>query len=55
MILSALQSLHADPVWNNSTNNFKVASVHLMGAAVDDSEVSKDPSDVSNDSLKRAY
>jgi hypothetical protein len=40
VILSALESLHENPVWNNSTNNFKIASVHLMGAAVDNEEVS---------------
>jgi hypothetical protein len=27
-------------MWNNSTNDFKIASVHLMGAAVDNEEVS---------------
>lgn len=40
VILSALQYLHENPVWNNNTNNFKIASVHLMGAAVDNEEVS---------------
>ena len=40
VILSALESLHENPVWNNNTNNFKIASVHLMGAAVDNEEVS---------------
>jgi pimeloyl-ACP methyl ester carboxylesterase len=55
VILSALQDLHNDPVWNNSTNNFKIASVHLMGAAVDDSEVSKDTSGIRNDPAKHAY
>jgi esterase/lipase superfamily enzyme len=48
VILSALQSLHEDPVWNNSTNNFKIASVHLMGAAVDDEEVSMNSIDQYN-------
>ena len=42
VILSALQSLHENRFWNNHTNNFKIASVHLMGAAVDDEEVSKE-------------
>jgi pimeloyl-ACP methyl ester carboxylesterase len=55
VILSALQSLHENRFWNNHTNNFKIASVHLMGAAVDDEEVSKDPLDVSNDPVKFAY
>jgi hypothetical protein len=49
VILSALQSLHEDPVWNNNTNNFKIASVHLMAAAVDNEEVSQNPLDVNND------
>ena len=40
VILSALQHLYENPVWNNNTNNFKIASVHLMGAAVDNEEVS---------------
>jgi hypothetical protein len=49
VILSALQSLHENPVWNNNTNNFKIASVHLMAAAVDNEEVSQNPLDVSSD------
>jgi hypothetical protein len=40
VILSALQYLHENPVWNNNTNNFRIASIHLMGAAVDNEEVS---------------
>jgi pimeloyl-ACP methyl ester carboxylesterase len=55
VILSALQSLHQNSTWNNNTNNFKISSVHLMGAAVDDNEVSKDPLDVGNDPVKFAY
>jgi pimeloyl-ACP methyl ester carboxylesterase len=39
VILSALESLDSNQQWNR--NNFKVASVHLLGAAVDDEEVSK--------------
>src|SRR3712207_6521053 len=33
VILSTLDSLNKNPTWNN--NNSKIASVHLMGAAVD--------------------
>lgn len=46
VVLSALDRLHANtsyPEWN--TNNFTIASVHLLGAAVDDEEVSKNLSD----------
>ena len=39
VILSALESLDSNQQWNR--NNFKIASVHLLGAAVDDEEVSK--------------
>lgn len=38
VVLSALDSLHQNPFW--TTNNSKIASVHLVGAAVDDEEVS---------------
>lgn len=40
IVLNALDALHNNQKWN--TKNFTVASVHLMGAAVDDEEVSKD-------------
>jgi hypothetical protein len=50
VILSALESLHHNSTWNNVSNNFTVASVILMGAAVDDEEVSTNPSDTSADS-----
>ena len=54
LVLSSLDSLHNNRVWNS--NNFQIASVHLMGAAVDDDEVSKDASDVSSlGGLKSAY
>jgi hypothetical protein len=50
VILSALQNLQENPMWNNGTNNhFKIASVNLMGAAVDDEEVSKNPLDISDE------
>jgi pimeloyl-ACP methyl ester carboxylesterase len=38
VVLSALESLLTNQEWNNK--NFKILSVHLMGAAVDDREVS---------------
>jgi pimeloyl-ACP methyl ester carboxylesterase len=41
VILSALDSLHKSPIWN--ANNFKIASVDLLGAAVDDEEVTTNP------------
>ena len=40
VVLSTLDSLYNNQKWNNET--FKVTSVTLMGAAVDDEEVSKD-------------
>jgi pimeloyl-ACP methyl ester carboxylesterase len=39
VILSALESLDSNQEWNR--HHFKIASVHLLGAAVDDDEVSK--------------
>jgi hypothetical protein len=54
VILSALDELHKNPTWTNG--GFKILSVHLMGAAVDDEEVSKDPSDITgNLTIKSAY
>jgi hypothetical protein len=47
VILSSLDSLHKDPIWNNT--GFNLTSVHLMGAAVDDEEVSKNPQDILGD------
>ena len=44
VILSALHILYTDPNWNS--NGFKIASVNLMGAAVDNEEVSKNPRDI---------
>ena len=40
VVLSTLDSLYNNQQWNNET--FKVTSVTVMGAAVDDEEVSKD-------------
>jgi|SRR5215212_2158550 len=54
VVLSSLDSLNNNQIWNN--NNFKIASVHLMGAAVDDDEVSKNSADVlSSDGIRSAY
>lgn len=53
VILSSLDSLFKNTSWNN--NNFKISSIHLMGAAVDDDEVSKNPSDVGSSDIKLAY
>jgi len=44
IILSSLDSLHKNATWNNS--NFKVASVDLLGATVDDEEVTMNPGDI---------
>lgn len=46
VVLSALNNLHMNESWNN--NNFKISSVHLVGAAVDDEEVSMEPIEVYN-------
>jgi pimeloyl-ACP methyl ester carboxylesterase len=48
--LSALESLYKNQDWNNQ--NFKVESVHLMGAAVDNEEVAKSPSYVIDNPFK---
>ena len=47
VILSSLDSLHKNDSWNN--NNYTVTSVHLLGAAVDNEEVSKNILDITND------
>jgi hypothetical protein len=47
LILSSLDSLHKDPIWNS--NGFKITTVHLMGAAVDNEEVSKNPNNILSD------
>jgi pimeloyl-ACP methyl ester carboxylesterase len=43
-VLSSLESLHQNQTWNN--NNFTIKSVDLLGAAVDDEEVSTNPDDI---------
>ena len=58
VVLSALDSLHQNPFW--TSNNSKIASVHLVGAAVDDEEVSNRTEFILNDqtnwgSSKSAY
>lgn len=53
VLLSTLESLHTNSIWNE--NNYKIASVHLMGAAVDDEEVSKNSHDIDGNSVKHAY
>jgi hypothetical protein len=58
VVLSSLDILTNNPNWNN--NNYTIASVHLMGAAVDDEEVSKNSNDIlidpTNDiRIKAAY
>ena len=44
VILSSLESLHKNTIWNN--NNYKITSVHLLGAAVDNEEISKNIQDI---------
>jgi len=46
VILSTLDSLNKNSIWNNSTNNFNITSVHLLGAAVDNEEVTMNPGDI---------
>lgn len=46
IVLSSLDALNENQEWNNK--NFTIASVHLLGAAVDN-EVSKDPWDIVKD------
>jgi hypothetical protein len=44
VVLSSLDSLHKNQIWNN--NNFTIKSVDLLGATVDDEEVSINPQDI---------
>jgi hypothetical protein len=53
VIFNALASLDSNQEWNS--NNFKIASMHLMGAAVDNEEVSKRSSDTDNANDDRIY
>ncbi len=56
VVLSSLDSLNNNQNWNE--NNFNISTVFLMGAAVDSSEVSKNPDDIFQtdpDSIKQVY
>ncbi|MGH9980876.1 MAG: alpha/beta hydrolase [Nitrososphaeraceae archaeon] len=54
VLLSTLDYLNTNSTWNN--NDYKIASMHLLGAAVDNEEVSKNPLDIDGDSnIKHAY
>jgi hypothetical protein len=44
VVLSSLDNLHKNPTWNNK--NFTIKSVDLLGAAVDDEEVSINSQDI---------
>lgn len=48
IVLSSLDALNENQEWNNN-KNFTIASVHLLGAAVDNEEVSKNPWDIVKD------
>lgn len=47
IVLSSLDALNKNQEWNNE--NFTIAYVHLLGASVDNEEVSKDPWDIVKD------
>ncbi len=54
VLLSTLDYLNTNSTWNN--NGYKIESVHLLGAAVDNEEVSKNPLDIDgNSTLKHAF
>src|SRR5919106_2283997 len=54
VILSAIDELHKNLTWTNE--GFKILSVHLLGAAVDDEEISKNLSDITGGlMIKSAY
>ena len=56
VVLSALQDSTGNQEWNSSSSrSFKVESVHLMGAAVDDEQVSRDSSDTDDDPADKVY
>lgn len=48
VILSALENLHQNQIWNNDMNNYKIESIVMMGAAVDNEEVSMESIDKFN-------
>ena len=41
VVLSAIENLYNNQQWNEK--HFNITSVHLLGAAVDDEEIAKDP------------
>jgi hypothetical protein len=47
VVLSSLDALYKNQTWNS--NSFTIKSVDLLGAAVDDEEVSTNPIDILND------
>ncbi|MBA3750218.1 MAG: DUF726 domain-containing protein [Nitrosopumilus sp.] len=49
VVLESLEHLDKNTTWNN--NGFKILSVDLIGAAVDDEEISKDQNDRYDDDL----
>jgi hypothetical protein len=54
VVLNALQDLTDNQEWKSSSTNFIVESVHLMGAAVDDEQVSTNPSHI-DDPEEKVY
>jgi hypothetical protein len=49
LTLAALQSIHADPEWTNDLNH-QIKSVHFLGSAVDNEQISTRPADCSSNS-----
>lgn len=47
LILSTLENLNNNQTWNDS--GYKITSVHLLGAAVDNEEITKSNLDIKND------
>jgi hypothetical protein len=47
VILSALDSLNKNAIWNEK--NFRIGSVDLLGAAIDNEEVTTNPKDILED------
>jgi hypothetical protein len=47
ILLSSLEYLNSNDTWINK--NYKIASVHLMGAAIDNEEISKNINDITSD------
>ena len=53
VVLSTLESLYENDTWNK--NNYKISSVHLLGAAVDNEEISKDKNNITKDITNILY